>query len=432
MRTLGLPRLVAPGLLFLASVNNAVALRTAATFNMTLAEAMDYVWPGKKKETLKELQAKIDLDLEKLGHQVKSARKDAQDTENAEAVERLLSAEMGILDMQPNKMAHPMVLRTRSLAEQFGTWTVAGAILSALGSWWANHRQEYLTLASEVIIDTVMGYLASFVAAMAFSGFTKNCQLCKDYFSSIAAAAGVLMPLSAIAANRMIENQPINSSWSVKTRCHVVEDDTVNKGWSLAEYVRFPWHAQLIMESWYQPQGSMDCTSARYLTSATLPKWGAPSPNSGYDIDVVNRAKTLTNFGDTQGFLCANRVTSRHGLRVAPCMALKMSITDRKDEQEFAQGTVPEAVNYWVLSYDENYMGGYAIIVAGQPDMTSPDGTCSFLNPYFRGGMWLMTRRRSLSPEQRAEMKTYMREKLNLDTSELFEVNQEGCAEQER
>lgn len=240
---------------------------------------------------------------------------------------------------------------------------------------------------------------------------------------------------------------PFTSPASKRARCQVHEDETVAKGWDLGAYVRKPWYAQSMMESWYQPLDSFPCTEARYITKPGFkaPEWGEPNPKEfegKFMIDVRNIApiknKTILEQipvvaqvvkglvgDDTFGFLCARRMTKKHGLFVGPCMLSGPRLADVEEDPENWE-VQPTPVNYWVLSYSETKFGGYAIIVAGQPDLTAPDGTCNFIDNDMKG-MWILSRKRNLKASELVALKSHASSSLNLDTSEMIDVPNFNC-----
>lgn len=229
------------------------------------------------------------------------------------------------------------------------------------------------------------------------------------------------------------------------TRCPVKVDKTVATGWDLAAYVRKPWYAQSMMESWYQPLDSFPCTEARYLAKTTkdeagkeytftIPKYGEENPEvfgKQWHIDVSNRAaKKKSMLGvregvDTKGTLCARRVSKHHGLFVGPCLIPQLP-DDVNDAEDKRSDEAPAPINYWVIAYDEKEYGGYAIVIGGQPDVEAPDGTCNFLENDSKG-MWILTRRRNPKPEDIQKLKDKMHDELNMDTSEMKDVPQFDC-----
>mmetsp|Transcript_37589 Transcript_37589/g.84808 ORF Transcript_37589/g.84808 Transcript_37589/m.84808 type:complete len:220 (+) Transcript_37589:437-1096(+) len=189
----------------------------------------------------------------------------------------------------------------------------------------------------------------------------------------------------------------------------------------MGSYLESPWYSQMQNPQKYQPEGSLNCTSAQW----------AFRDSENTSIDVVNMAKiaddysyTNSAFGfkknTTKGFLCAKQAGPPNRLYMAPCGEFDLWYKNTNVSEDLA--------NYWIIHYDKSE--GEAIVIGGQPDYPDQEcaSTCGFLD-YNTKGMWILTRER-VAPEWRvSRLKALMSSFFGLDTARLVRVGQNNCAE---
>eukprot|EP00416_Gambierdiscus_australes_P033878 CAMPEP_0171098746 /NCGR_PEP_ID=MMETSP0766_2-20121228/49305_1 /TAXON_ID=439317 /ORGANISM="Gambierdiscus australes, Strain CAWD 149" /LENGTH=213 /DNA_ID=CAMNT_0011558175 /DNA_START=46 /DNA_END=687 /DNA_ORIENTATION=+ len=179
----------------------------------------------------------------------------------------------------------------------------------------------------------------------------------------------------------------------------------VQEDFDLDKYISKKWYAQWQNEQWYQPKDELKCVRAEYEQLKEETSMDKFKMFIGWDIDVKNKANTTRNDGDTDGYLCAKRVTGAK-LVVAPCWSLPCFGGD-----------------YWVVAYDE--MRGYALVAGGQPNKPTSDGKCLYWEDS-RRGLWILTREQFPLDDLIKDVKEIAKDR-GLDTEQMLKVEQKNC-----
>jgi hypothetical protein len=180
------------------------------------------------------------------------------------------------------------------------------------------------------------------------------------------------------------------------------------------EYLRSTWFIQQQQITGYQPKNALFCVAQTLeLSNKSVPFYeGTVISVYNYgNLDKVNgQQENLKNVT-----LCARQVNQSDPGRIlnAPCFI-----------PNFLAGP------YWVLAAgpsQNNYT--WAIISGGPPNTTYPDGNCSTKLTGTNGsGLWLFTRYRyGLNADNDVNYMREFLENMGITTSQLLNVEQEGC-----
>lgn len=199
---------------------------------------------------------------------------------------------------------------------------------------------------------------------------------------------------------------------------------TAVEDFDLTQYASAPWYVQQQAENTYTPLERNRCVTAQYnLRDTTNFNWLDFGSWWGYTVDVFNYAEDEGG-NSVGGSLCADFDPSIPSqLEVAPCFLPK-----------FFAGP------YWVVSYREGDIDGYALVSGGQPtnlvvgeDEESDCGTqgdspcCKTGDGINNSGLWILTRTPNPSDVLVNEARAIAKQK-GFSTSVLFNVtHDENC-----
>lgn len=162
----------------------------------------------------------------------------------------------------------------------------------------------------------------------------------------------------------------------------------------LDEFTRASWYVQEQQVNSYQSEDQLNCVVATYDVGFSS-FWEEPVFHQGAVLSVYNfyeDGRPTLESGSPANRLCAS-VTKQVGkLKVAPCFL-----------PSWFGG------KYWVIGFNTTSDGQYewAVISGGSPTREYSDG-CTTGTGYFNSGLWIFSRKPTLSPEKLAEAKNLL------------------------
>ena len=186
----------------------------------------------------------------------------------------------------------------------------------------------------------------------------------------------------------------------------------------VTEYASAPWYVQQQAVNTYTPIDQNRCVTAQYeIRDETNLNWWEKSW-WGYTVNVNNYAETETG-ESLGGKLCADYDEETPSqLTVAPCF-------------------LPQIFGgpYWVVSYREGPVNGYALISGGAPQyvvdgetdcgLNGTDTCCKTGDGINRSGLWIFTRQRNPPETLVKEVRTIAKQ-MGFSTSVLFNVTHDS------
>merc|ERR1719333_164792 len=200
--------------------------------------------------------------------------------------------------------------------------------------------------------------------------------------------------------------------------CAMVESSscapvTTVDNFDLVGYASKPWYVQQQAINIYTPRDLNRCVKAEYNIRDR-------KSFLGYTIDVSNSAERPDGYRSLGGDLCADYdINTPSQLKVAPCWLAKAF-----------------AGPYWVVSYKEDDINGYALVSGGQPkklvegDMTCGntglEQCCRTGEGINNSGLWILTRQPIPSQGLVEEVRKIAQQN-GFSTNVLFNVDHTNC-----
>lgn len=163
--------------------------------------------------------------------------------------------------------------------------------------------------------------------------------------------------------------------------------------------------------------------SATTLASFMSKTWYSQFQGQLWDYSCAKLEPNL-NYVYPQGYA----FTINNGLNV--CLKWD-DAAQKKDQAMFHASecgqTLSTTYPWWISQYNETDLGGYAIVMTGQPNWPSYNGLCTYLMEG-DAGFWLYTREKNPSQELLDYLHTYMTDTMKFDQYYHGKsVDQTGC-----